>query len=68
MARMVSSVGSSEWEVMRSRVVGGNFIIVERSRAVVRGEPCSTSGNQKWKGTSPSFIAIATVSSIDEVG
>lgn len=41
---------------------------MERSRAVVRGEPCSTSGNQKWKGTSPSFIAIATVSSIDEVG
>ena len=46
-ARVVSNVGFSEWEVIISRVVGGNFIIVERSRAVVMGEPCSTSGNQK---------------------
>lgn len=47
MARMVSNVGLSEWEAISSRVVGGNFIIVERSRAVISGEPCITSGNQK---------------------
>lgn len=41
---------------------------MDRSRAVVKDEPCSTSGNQKWKGTSPSFIAIATVNSREEVG
>lgn len=47
MARVVSSVGLSEWVVKRRRVTGGNFIIVERNRAVIRDEPCSTSGNQK---------------------
>lgn len=46
-ARVVSSAGLSEWVVRKRRTAGGNFIVVERSRAVVRDEPCSTSGNQK---------------------
>lgn len=49
-------------------VIGGNFIAVDNKRAVVRDEPCSTSGNQKWNGTSPSFIAIAVVKSRHAVG
>lgn len=48
--------------------IGGNFIIVDNSRAVVSDEPCSTSGNQKWNGTSPSFIAIAVVNRRHDVG
>lgn len=47
MAMVVSSVGLSDWEVMKSRVIGGSFIAVDRRRPVVRGEPCRTSGNQK---------------------
>lgn len=47
MAMVVSSVGLSEWEVRKRRVIGGNFIIVDSSRAVIRDEPWSTSGNQK---------------------
>lgn len=39
MAMMVSSVGLSEWDVRKRRVIGGNFIIVDSSRAVIRDEP-----------------------------
>lgn len=67
-AIMVSSVGLSEWEVKERRMIGGNFIIVDSSRAVTIDEPWSTSGNQKWNGTSPSFIAIAEVSRRHDVG
>lgn len=49
-------------------MIGGSFMIVERSRPVVRGEPWSTSGNQKWNGTSPSFIAMAEVRIRQDVG
>lgn len=41
---------------------------MDRRRPVVRGEPCSTSGNQKWNGTSPSFIATAEVRIRQDVG
>lgn len=60
-AMMVSIVGLSEWEVMNSRAIGGSFMTVDRISPVVRGAPCSTSGNQKWNGTSPSFIERAAV-------
>lgn len=49
-------------------VLGGNFIVIDSSRAAVRDEPWSTSGNQKWNSTSPSFIAIAIVSRSYDVG
>lgn len=39
MAMMVSSVGLSEWDVRKRRVIGGNFIIVDSSRAMIRDEP-----------------------------
>ena len=38
-AMMVSKVGFNECDVKKRSVIGGNFIIVDRSRAVVRGEP-----------------------------
>ncbi len=41
---------------------------MESSRAVIREEPWSTSGNQKWNGTSPNLIAIAIVSIRHDVG
>lgn len=34
----------------------------------MRGEPWSTSGNQKWNGTSPTFTAIAEVRTRQDVG
>lgn len=43
-------------------------MIVDRRRPVVRGDPWSTSGNQKWNGTSPSFIAIAEVRIKQDIG
>lgn len=46
-ARVTNSAEFREWDVRKKRVIGGNFIIVDSSRAVVRGEPWSTSGNQK---------------------
>lgn len=46
-AMAVSRVGSRDLDVSRSRVSGGNFMRVESSRAVISGDPCSTSGNQK---------------------
>lgn len=67
-AMMTSRVGSRECDVMESIVIGGNFITVDSSRAVIRDEPCRTSGSQKWNGTSPSFIAIAVVSRVDARG
>lgn len=36
---VVSSVGLSEWDVRKRRVIGGNFIAVDSSRAVIRDEP-----------------------------
>jgi len=67
-ARVVISIGLSEWEVRNRMVIGGSFINVDSSSAVTMGEPWSTSGNQKWNGTRPSFIAIATVSRAHDVG
>ena len=64
----VSRVGFSDWDVSRRRVIGGNFISVESRRAVIIGDPCRTSGNQKWNGTKPSLIAMAVVSRRQEVG
>lgn len=46
-AMMVSGVGFSEFDVRSMMVMGGNFIIVDKSRAVVRVEPWRASGNQK---------------------
>lgn len=43
----VSSVGFKDWEVIYSSVIGGNFMMVDSRRPVVRDEPWSTSGNQK---------------------
>lgn len=68
MAMVVSRSGFSEGAVKKRIVMGGSFISVERSRAVIIGEPCITSGNQKWKGARPSFIATAVVSSREAVG
>lgn len=65
---MVSRAGLRDLDVIRRRVSGGNFMRVESRRAVIRGDPCRTSGNQKWNGTRPSLIAIAVVSSRHEVG
>lgn len=49
-------------------MIGGNFMAVDRRRPVMMGEPCRTSGNQKWKGTSPSFIEMAAVRIREDVG
>lgn len=67
-AMVISSVGLSTCEVIKNRVIGGNFIAVDRSRPVVREVPWRTSGNQKWNGTSPSFIAMAEVRIKHDVG
>lgn len=67
-AMAVSSVGLSECDVRSRIVVGGSFISVERSRAVVREDPCNTSGNQKWNGVRPSLMAMAVVSSRHDGG
>lgn len=67
-AMVVSSVGFRDWEVMNSRVIGGNFMMVDSRRPVVKEDPCSTSGNQKWNGTRPSFIEIAAVSTRHDTG
>lgn len=68
MAMVISGVGLSDCEVMRNNVIGGNFMAVDRSRPVIREQPCRTSGNQKWNGASPSFIAIAAVRIRHEAG
>lgn len=49
-------------------MIGGNFMTVDRSRPVVRWQPCSTSGNQKWNGASPNFIAMAAVRITQDTG
>lgn len=67
-ASVVSIVGFSEDDVMKRIVMGGNFITVERSSAVVRDVPWRTSGNQKWNGARPSLMAIAAVSNKQDVG
>lgn len=67
-AIVVSSVGFNEWEIINNRVIGGNFMAVDSKRPVIRDDPCSTSGNQKWNGTSPSFIEMAAVSTKHDVG
>lgn len=67
-AIVVSRAGLRDLDVSRSRVRGGNFMRVESRRAVISGDPCSTSGNQKWNGTRPNLIAIAAVNSRQEVG
>lgn len=68
MAMMVSSVGLSDWDVISSNVIGGSFMVVDSKRPVISDEPCSTSGNQKWNGTSPNFIEIAAVIMRHEIG
>jgi len=67
-ASVVISVELSEWEVSKRIVIGGNFMNVDSSNAVIMEEPWSTSGNQKWNRTRPSFIAIAIVSKAHDVG
>lgn len=67
-AMEVSRVGFNEWCVMNNRVIGGNFMTVERIKPVVSGDPCRTSGNQKWNGAIPSFMAMADVRIRQEVG
>lgn len=64
----VIRVGFNDWWDMRSKAIGGNFMAVDRSRPVVREQPWSTSGNQKWNGASPSFIAMAVVKIMHDVG
>lgn len=66
--RAVSSVGFNECDVSRRMEIGGSFISVDRSRAVVRDDPWRTSGNQKWKGARPSLMAIAVVSRLHDGG
>lgn len=39
MAMQVSSDGFNELDVMKSRVIGGNFMTVDRSRPVMSGDP-----------------------------
>lgn len=46
-AMVESSVGFKEWDVIRRIVIGGSFITVDRSKAVVKVDPWRTSGNQK---------------------
>lgn len=48
-------------------VSGASFCQVVSSNAVIMVDPCSTSGNQRWNGASPSFIARETVSSIHNI-
>ncbi len=67
-ARKVSKVGLRDCDDIKRRVMGGSFIRVESSRAVIIGEPWRTSGNQKWNGTNPSLIAIAIVNRRQDVG
>lgn len=67
-ARGVGRGGSSEWDVMRRMMIGGDFMIVDSSGAVVMDEPWSTSGNPKWNSTNPGFTAIAIVSKRHDVG
>lgn len=50
-----------DWAVISSRDSGANFCQVVKIIAVVVVVPCSTSGSQKWKGASPSFMARAAV-------
>lgn len=68
MAIRVRRGGWRELDVSRRMAIGGNFITVDSKRAVVSDEPWRTSGNQKWNGTRPSFIAIAAVRSKHDVG
>lgn len=68
MARVVRSVGFNECEVRKSRVIGGSFMTVESRSPVVREVPWRTSGNQKWNGARPSFIAMAAVRSKHDAG
>lgn len=68
MAMVVRRAGFREGEVIKRSVMGGSFMAVDRMSPVVRGDPCRTSGNQKWKGTRPSFIAIAEVRIRQDVG
>lgn len=51
-------------DVMKSKIMGGNFCAVAIIRAVVVSVPCITSGSQKCRGASPSFIARAKVNSV----
>lgn len=47
---------------------GASFCQVSSSRPDDRGIPCVTSGTQKWKGDSPSFILRARVRMISAIG
>lgn len=68
MAMVVIKVGFNDWEVMNRRTIGGNFTAVDKRSPVSREQPWSTSGNQKWKGASPSFMAMAAVRIVHDVG
>lgn len=49
-------------------MIGGNFMAVDSRRPVIREVPWRTSGNQKWNGTRPSFMAMAAVRIRQDVG
>lgn len=55
--RGVFSIGAIWYKI----AMGASFCHVDRINPVVKLSPCRTSGNQKWKGASPSFIQIAMV-------
>lgn len=56
-----------DWAVIVSSDSGASFCQVAKIRAVIVEVPCITSGNQKWKGASPSLMAKAVVRIVHEV-
>ena len=59
-------VGSVWFEIMYRSVIGAIFCQVVISRAVVRVDPCITSGSQKWAGAAPIFIARAVIIRVED--
>ena len=57
-----------DFEIWRSTDSGGSFCHVSSSRPVRNEMPRVTSGTQKWKGDSPSFMARAVVIIVAAVG
>lgn len=52
---------------MRS-AMGANFCHVDRMKPVWSVDPWRTSGNQKWNGATPSFIARAIDKRVAGIG
>lgn len=55
-------------EIVYRTVKGANFCHVNRISPDDKGIPWVTSGTQKWKGASPSFMVSAIVMIMDAVG